>query len=145
MADSPLIVFGTSGGAAPLAVMRDALAVEGAPASLGVDIAGEATEAQLQDPSWEAAIVRWTEPELHEVLLIERLPGDDEEAKRIVAAHREKIGAHDDEAGRMIVADTLSRVRTVYTVQLLPALIAADGHEAWGALDALLRSVAREA
>ena len=43
----------------------------------------------------------------------------------------------------MIVADYLTRTQVVYTMQLLPALLAEDGHDAWGALDELLRVVAR--
>ena len=80
MPDCPLIVFATSGAAIPLAALSDALLAEGAPANLGVDIAGEATDEQLNDPDWEAALLRWLEPEVHEVALIERMSREDDEA-----------------------------------------------------------------
>ncbi len=144
MPDCPLIVFSTSDTVIPLAALRDALLAEGAPATIGVDIAGEATDEQLNDPDWEAALLRWMEPEVHEVALIERLVRDtDGEAEEFVTQHAAKIAADVDVAGRMIVDDYLGRTRVVYAVQLLPALLAEDGHEAWGALDELLRMLAR--
>ena len=145
MADWPLIVFATSEAGIPLAALRDALLAEGAPANLGVDIAGEATDEQLSDPDWEAALLRWLEPEVHEVALIERLNAAEDEIEPLIETHRRKIAESSDVAGRMIVADYLARTKAVYTVQILPALIAEDGHDAWGALDELLRVLARAA
>jgi hypothetical protein len=146
MADYPLIVFATSGDSIPLAALRDLLVTEGAPANFAVDIAGEATDEQLRDPDWDAAFLRWLEPDVHEVALIDRMPrATDEEAEQVVGQHLSKIARLVDVAGRMIVAEHLNRARVVYAVQLLPALLAEESHDAWGALDLLLRFIARSA
>ena len=90
--------------------------------------------------------MRWAEPEIHEVALIERLVRDtDEEAEALISEYRGHIVANPDNAGRMIISAHLNSTRTVYAVQLLPALFTDDDHPAWGALDIIVRSIAREA
>ena len=144
MPDYPLVVFATSAAAMPLAALRDTLAAAGSPASFGVGIAGEATDEQLQDPDWDAAFLRWLEPEVHEVALIDRMAlRVDEEAEKLIGQHLTAVERLPDIVGRMIVADHLSRTRVAYAIQLLPALLVEDSHEAWGALDLLLRSLAQ--
>jgi hypothetical protein len=145
MADYPLLVFAAAGAPVPLVAVRDVLVTERAPANLSIDV-GEATEEQLADPVWEAAFLRWLEPEVHEVAVIERLQvGDDELADQMISRHMSRISREADVAGRMIVADTLNRARVVYAFELLPALLADDGHDAWGAIEVLLRFLAQAA
>jgi hypothetical protein len=143
MADFPLVIFATANAAIPLVALRDLLLAEGLPASFGVDIAGDASDEQLNAPGWESAILRWLEPELHEVAILERMVRDeDEEAEPLILAHQARIADNPDVAGRMIIADHLERTRIVTGVQLLPALLIEDSHDAWGALDILLRFLA---
>jgi hypothetical protein len=146
MPDYPLIVFAAADAAIPLTALRDLLLTEGAPANFGVDIAGEANDEQLSDPAWEIALLRWLEPELHEVALIEPMDREqDEEAQRLVSHHLYRIARLSDIAGRLIVADHLNRTKVVYALQILPALLAEDSHEAWNALDIMLRFLAHAA
>jgi hypothetical protein len=144
MAEYPLIVFGAEDAAIPLIALRDVLLPEGAPASFAVDIAGEATAEQMSDPAWEASFLRWHDPEIHDVALIERTVRDgDEEAEQLVSSHLSRVARLPDVAGRMIVADHLNKSRVVFTVQLLPALLLEDAHDAWGAIEILLRLLAQ--
>ena len=146
MADYPLIVFAVSASAIPLTALRDLLITEGLPASFGVDIAGEATDEQMSNPEWDIAFLRWLDPELHEVALIEPMVvAADEEAARLVALHLNRIARLSDVAGRMIIAEHLNRAARLYTVQILPALLAEDSHDGWGALDIILRFLAQSA
>jgi hypothetical protein len=143
MPDYPLIVFAADA-AIPLTALRDLLLTEGLPANFGVDIAGEATDEQLSDPEWEIAFLRWLEPEVHEVALIEPMDREkEEEAQRLISHHLYRIARLSDVAGRLIVANHLNRTRIVYAVQILPALLAEDSHDAWNALDILLRFLAQ--
>ena len=143
MPDYPLIVFAAANARIPLAPLLDVLVAEGAQGSLGVDIAGEATEEQLNDPNWEAVFLRWLEPELHEAALIERMDRDtDEEAEPLIQDHLGRILRSSDVAGRMIVADALTKTHTVYGFHILPALLEDQNHGAWGVLEALLRFLA---
>ena len=143
MPDYPLLVFATNETPLPLAAMRDVLLAESAPANFGVEIAGEATEEQLADPAWDAAFLRWLEPDVHEVALFDPMVrGADEEAESIVGVHLRRIARLSDVAGRMIVADYLGRTRTVYGIQILPALIMEESHDGWEAIEALLRFLA---
>ena len=140
MADYPLIVFGTANARVPLTVVRDVLVTEGYPAGFGMAVAGEATDEEMSDPRWEIAFLRWPAPEVHEVALIEVLSREeDEEEDHLISQHLARIARLRDAAGRMIVAEHLNRTRILYTVQVLPALLADDDHAAWAALDVLLR------
>ena len=74
-------VFAQSETGVPLRTLLDALRRAGFPVGIGMEIAGDAIDAQLDDPLWETAFVRWQEPELHDVWLLERaVVGTDEEA-----------------------------------------------------------------
>ncbi len=141
--DQPLALFALKSEAPPLRLLRDALLKAGHPAGIGVDIAGEATETELDARDWDAAFVRWTQPELHEVYLIERNPrGSDEIADALVAQGLHGIEALSDTAGRLIVSDHLRRTQAVYAIQILPALVADEDHKGWEALDIVLTTLA---
>jgi len=144
MQNQPLIVYALESAAPPLRSLLEALQDAGfAAAEFGVRIAGEASEEELSSPVWEAAFLRWRDPETHEVVLIERdRTGEDEEADRIVAEALRQVTNSSDLAGQMIVADHLRRTHTVYAAQILPALLTDDDHPAWAALDILLRCLA---
>jgi hypothetical protein len=143
--DMPLIVFSQSMEAPPLRDLLNAMREAGFPVSLGIDTAGEAQGEALDAPDWEAAFVRWNEPEMHEVALLERMDiEDDEEGLRLLAEAMNKIVAHKDEGGRLIVAAHLQQTQTVYALQLLDALFTDEDHPAWGAFDVLLRTLADE-
>jgi hypothetical protein len=143
MDDQFLLVYAQASTAPPLRVLRDALVRRGYPASIGVDIAGEATEEQLAATDWETAIVRWSEPELHEVCLIERdIPGKDEEADRAIGHGLRVIEDLPESSGRLIARDHLRHTRVVYSFDVQPPLILDEDHPAWDALDLLLRTLA---
>jgi hypothetical protein len=144
--DQPLFVFALQRAAPPLRLLRDALTGAGYPAGIGTGIAGEASDEELDRTDWEAAFVRWKEPELHEVWLIERdLMGEDPQAENAVANALRHTANVADSAGRLIATDHLRRTQAVYMCQILPALLADDDHPAWAALDIALRCLAENA
>jgi len=146
LADHPLIVFASAGAPVPLVALRDVLVNEEYPANFGVEIAGAASEDELNTVEWDATFLRWLTPEIHEVALIDcSICGQDEEAERLIGQHLARIVDLRDEAGKMIVAEQLNKTRTVYTVELMPALLAEESHDAWGCLDVLLRFIAQAA
>jgi hypothetical protein len=144
--ERPLRIFAQAENAPPLRHLLGALAAAGHPARIGVRIAGEATEEELESPDWDAAFIRWTEPELHEVCLVERLTLDeDDEAVAAVAHALREVASSGDHAGELIVADHLRHCRQLFDVTLLPALMDDSDHAAWSALDILLRTLAERA
>ncbi len=144
--DQPLIVFALAEDAVPLRSIGETMLAADCPVSISVDIAGEATAEQLDATDWETAFVRWETPELHDVYFLERdLVGTDDEADRILAAAlKTAVTVSIESAGRLIVLNHLRRTKTVYGVQVLPALIADDDHLGWSALDVALRTLAAE-
>ena len=143
--ENPLLVFALSADAPPLRILLEALRNAGFPASFGTEAAGEALEDALDDPDWEAAFLRWNEPEMHEVALLERMDCDeDEEGLRLVTEAMNRILDADDEAGRLIVASHLQQTTAVYSLQPLDALFTDEDHPAWAAFDVLLRCIAEE-
>ncbi len=149
--EQALTVFAIREEAVTLRTILDALQKGGFPAGIGVEIAGDATDAQLDDPDWSSAFARWHEPELHDVWLLSRdVIGVDEEASEAVARAARYALGRAESADKLIVADHLGRTRTVYTCQILPAMLDADfagvldaeDHPAFGALDVVLRVLA---
>ncbi|HZO87793.1 MAG TPA: hypothetical protein VFB38_05595 [Chthonomonadaceae bacterium] len=145
MEDHPLLVFAIERAAPPLRALRDALQAAGYPAGIGVGTVGEATEEQLDSTDWEAAFIRWTEPNPHEVALVERaLCEREEEAANAVAQALRLVANYPESAGRLIVADHLRRIQAVYAWQLYDPLLADEDHPAWEALDVALRTLAQQ-
>lgn len=143
MEDIPLRIYALTAEAPPLRVLRDSLIAAGYPIQLTLDIVGEASEEDLSLTDWEAAFVRWTQPELHEICLIERsLTGEEDEAVEAIATGLRKIVNTTDLAGGLIVGDHIRRSEAIYDLEILPALLADDDHPAWAALDVLLRTLA---
>jgi hypothetical protein len=143
--ENPLLVFALSPEAPALRILQDTLREAGFPVSFGTDIAGEALEDALDDPDWEAAFLRWNEPEMHEVALLERMDcREDEEGLRLVSEAMNRILESEDEAGRLIVASHLQLTTTIYALQLLDALFTDEDHPAWVAFDVLLRAIAEK-
>ncbi len=143
MDDIPLCVFALSEVAPTVGVLLNALTSAGYPAQISLGIVGEAGEEDLTLTDWDAAFVRWTKPELHDVCLIEcsRVSEEDEAAEAISLA-LQKIVNTTDPAGGLIMGDHLRRTEAVYDIQLLPALLADEDHSGWSALDVLLRPLA---
>ena len=141
----PLLVFCAAESAVPLRAVAETMRSADCPVSISVDIAGPATAEQLDATDWQTAFVRWETPELHDVYLLERdvVRADDEADEALVAALRAAT-AQPQSAGRIITLDHLRRTKTVYAVQVLPALIADEDHLAWSALDVALRTLAAE-
>lgn len=143
MEEQSLLVFAKLREGLPLQVIQDALQRAGYPAEWGIGILGKATEADLAATDWEAAILRWTDPELHEVAYLERdLRSEDEEVEALLIQRLRDVMHSEDQAGAMIVADHLRRTQTLYSLQILPALLDEDDHPAWAALDVILRTIA---
>lgn len=143
MHDQPLYVFAMDETTVPLRLVAETMNAADCPVSISVDIAGEATPEQLDALDWETAFVRWQTPEMHDVYLLERdVVGADEEADQAVAMALQVAGNEAESAGRIIVVNHLRRTKTVYAVQILPALLDDEDHLAWLALDVLLRTLA---
>jgi hypothetical protein len=145
MEDQLLLVLSCDASGFPLRTLLGALRSAGHPATLSAGIAGEASEAELDSEEWEAVFVRWTEPELHDVALIEKdIVAESDTARQLIASSRRRIANNTDPGGEILVADHLRRTEAVYAVQVLPALVEAEDHAAWGALDVVLRCIAAE-
>jgi hypothetical protein len=145
MEDIPLRIYALTAEAPPLRVLRDALTEVGYPVQLTLDIVGEASDEDLSLTDWGAAFVRWTQPALHEICLIERSTvSEEDEAVEAVAAGLRKIVNTTDLTGALIVGDHVRRTEAVYDLEILPALLADDDHSGWAALDVLLRTLATE-
>jgi hypothetical protein len=143
MEDQALLVFALDREVLPLRLLRDALREAGYPAGIGIGIVGGASDAELDATDWDAAFVRWNEPEVHEVYLIEReTVGGDAGTDRIIAQALTRLTDLPESAGKLIVADHLSKTQTLYSCQVLPALFADEDHPAWAALDVVLRCLA---
>ena len=143
MVDDAIRVFSIVPDSISLAELKAALLDAGYPISIGTGIAGEATEEELNSKDWDAAFVRWTAPELHDVWLVEReTPGQEPEADATIAEAIERAHRISDSAGRLIVTDHLKKTRCIFVANLLPALLIDDDHPAWAALDVALRCIA---
>ncbi len=132
----------------PLQTLLAALVSAGYPVTLATGITGEASEEELASGDWDAAIVRWMDPEMHEVALIERDRVSESEVTRSVIAGAIQDVANRfgyDPGGQAIITDHLRKTTVVYSVQMLPALLVNDEHAAWGALDVALRCIAAQA
>lgn len=141
--DMPLLVFAVSQETPTLRELLVILLSAGFPVSLGTEAAGEADDEALDNPEWEAAFVRWNEPEMHEVALLERMVcAEDEEGLKQVTDAMNRILASSDQAGKLIVGAHLQQTQVVYALQLLDALFTDEDHPAWGAFDVLLRTLA---
>ncbi len=137
-----LIVFSPQSVSFPLNKILTVLVDAGIPASMSVSAAGEADEADLLSREWDAVFIRWTEPELHDVLLLTRDNTDvDEDAAAILNAALDLTKAFEG-ADRLLVEDHLRRTHSLYSVEFLPALLADEEHPAWDALDLLLAAIA---
>ena len=146
MQDQPLLVFAQSETSVPLRTLRDTLRRAGFPIGVGVEIAGDAIDAQLDDPQWETAFVRWNEPELHDAWLLERnAVGTDEEADQALTGALRWANNHAESGDKLIVADHLRKTKTVYACVILPAMLDDEDHPAWAALDVALRTLAEHA
>lgn len=136
-------VFSPSSQAVPLRAIVEALQAAGHSVSVCIGLAGDATPQELEQTSWDAAFVRWHTPELHDVYLIERsLTDTEEEAKEAVAAALRFAYNWPDNAEKLITMDVLRRTRTVYDVEVLPAMAAYADHPGWEALATLVHVLA---
>ena len=145
MSTPPLLIYATNSAAPPLNVLLKILRDAGHPAGFGVAVAGEATEAELSAPDWEAAILRWNEPELHEIALLERWRiGQDEEADAALVTGLERAEAMPLSGGRFLTLDHLRNTVAVFAWNILPPLIDLDDHPGWESLDLALRTLAEK-
>ena len=143
MEDYPLVIFAENPTPLPLNILFDALVLEGHPVHFSFGIAGEATAADLASTEWDTAFLRWTEPELHEICLLEAISVTETEAQETLNSFEKLISKNPDKAGQLIVQNQLRQTKTIYGIQLLPALIENEDHLAWEALDLLARSLAQ--
>src|ERR1700722_9799875 len=100
MEEQLLLVFARDSAGLPLRTLLGAVRSAGYPAAVSTGIAGEATEKELDSENWDAVFLRWTEPELHDVALIERDLRSDAQP-RIVSALKHVMNS-DDPAGQLI-------------------------------------------
>ena len=144
-ADAMLQVLAIDAGGFPLRTLHAALRTAEYPASLSVGIAGDATEAELESTDWDAVILRWNKPELHEIVLIERdIRKESPDAEAAIAEHLQRAANSGDAGGQLIVSDHLRKTNAIYSLQILPALLVDDDHAGWAALDVVMRCIAAE-
>ena len=142
MAEHPLLIFAVDSANPPLNILFDALVLEGYSVSFSLGISGEANSKELASPEWEAAFLRWQKPEIHEVLLLERLDFEEEECQALLSSFKKKVSRHEDEVGKRIVLNHFENTKAIYAVQILPTLIQDEDHAAWDALELLMRTLA---
>ncbi|HEV2472972.1 MAG TPA: hypothetical protein VGS41_09925, partial [Chthonomonadales bacterium] len=92
----PLVVFALSAQAPPLRSILRALQDNGFPVSVSLNIAGEAADTELDSRQWATAFVRFTEPELHDVWLLERSDPAEEAAAAAIAEALARVAASTD-------------------------------------------------
>ncbi len=138
-----LYIFSRSLEILPLKFLQEAMVEMGYPSSLSISAAGDCTEEELELTDWDAVFLRWKEPELHDICLLEwDILGDSETAAEIRSAAALVTHDHPDEAGRWIVQGHLADTKAVYTCSLMPPLVDDEDHPGWEALDCILREVA---
>ena len=143
MEDYPLVIFAENPTPLSLSILYDALVLEGRPAQFSFGIAGEATAAELASTEWDTAFLRWTEPELHEICLLEVISTTETEAQETLKVFQKLVSRNSDTAGKLIIQNHLQRTKTIYGIQILPALLESEDHPAWEALDLLTRNIAQ--
>jgi len=147
MEDNLLRVYGIEPGSdgLPLRTILGALRTAGYPVAFLTGIAGETTDEELDADAWDAAFIRWNEPQIHEIALIERdLVADSEETRIYLSQTIQSVMNHADLVGQTIVANHLRKTVSIYSVQILPALLESDDHDGWAALDVALRCIAAQ-
>ncbi len=141
--EAALCIFSRSKDILPLKFLQEALMEMGYPASLSINAAGDCTDEELESTDWDAVFLRWKEPELHDICLLEwDNLGDLEPANDARAAAALVTIEHPDEAGRWIVQGHLADTKVVYSCSLMPPLVDDEDHPGWEALDCILREVA---
>ncbi len=140
-----LLVFSKDAEGFPMRNLLGAITSAGHPAEFGIGIAGSATEEDLDSENWDALFLRWTEPEMHEIALLEKdMRSGSEEAEATIAATARQIAKSNDVAGQLIVADHLKQTKAIYRLQILTQLLSNDDHAGWDAIDILLRCIASQ-
>ncbi len=137
-----MIIFSMQEIGAPLRSVLDTMRNAGFPAAISYGVTGEADELLLDSTDWDSAFVRWLEPEWHDVYLLTRYRRGEEEAKDLIEEALQSAQNRIENAGKLIVSDTLRKSLNVYEVQLLPAMLFEEDHPAWNALDILLIGLA---
>lgn len=144
MDEQVLCVFAIRETTPPLRVLQQAFEAARVPAVVSIALAGPATPEDLESTDWDAVFIRWSEPEIHDVAVIERdLVGDEEEADTAIVQAKRNLARSADLGGKIIVLNHLDQTSVVYTMQVMPPLISDEDHPAWGVLDAPLRAIAR--
>lgn len=143
MEEAALMVFARQEITIPLSILDEALREGSLPARFGVRTAGDATEAELQSREWDAAFLRWQQPELHDVLLLERqVLGDDDEAEVALRNAQAYAASLPLSGGKLLIEEQLRETTVIYALYTLPALVTNDDHPAWDALNLLLCAIA---
>lgn len=143
MEEAALLIFARQEIAPSLALLDKALKQGNLPARFGVRTAGDATEEELQSRDWEATFLRWQKPEVHEVILLEKLVlGVDEEAEEALRSAQAYTTSLALSGGKLLIEEHLRETAIIYAFYTLPALIADDDHPAWDSLNLLLCTLA---
>ena len=136
-------MFAAAGPNPSLGTLLDLLLASDLPVSLSVSGAGPATTADLAAADWDAAFVRWEEPEIHDVWYLEHgLTASDEAAQVALAAACAWVNSVGDRSLQAALLPMLLAVQSVYTIAVLPAMTADDDHPAWEAFAELVEVVA---
>lgn len=144
MENYPLLALAKYPEGVPLQKLYEALLLEEYPARLRVGITGDISDEELAAPTWEAAFVCWTEPEVHEVCLILHISKQDEAFHPILQQQNQILSSMDTrEPEYPVIAEALRQVQALYAVQLMPALFDDEDHPAWESLDLILRCFAQ--
>ncbi|MDE2125871.1 MAG: hypothetical protein KGJ62_04710 [Armatimonadetes bacterium] len=136
-------MFAPAGPNPTLEMLLGTLHASDMPVSFSVSGAGPATPAELASSDWEAAFVRWEEPEVHDTWYLERgAVATDEAAQTAVAAACVWLNRSTDRDLQAELLPLLLAVNSVVTVAVMPAMTADDDHPAWDAFADLVQVVA---
>ena len=142
MTHAAIAVFLKDRESAPLAEVQKAFSASGTPAVFRFGTEGDASETDLQNARWDAAYLCWTTPVIHETWMLERALSTDEDGQQVIAEAMTVAMAQEDEAGRLIVADHLSKTTEIIMFDPQPALFADEDHAAWDVMDLALLTLA---
>ncbi|MBC7529626.1 MAG: hypothetical protein H7308_19025 [Chthonomonadaceae bacterium] len=139
---TPLAIFALDTKIPPLRTLWSEAKEEEMPLQLGVFIAGEATEEELDAPEWESVFVRWTEPEIHDIALLETYTFEEPEGEELSRKATELLSALPQDSSRFVLEQHLLNVKRLYVIQTLPALLDDEDHAGWDGIDLVLRVLA---
>ena len=117
---TPLTIFSLDTRTPSLRTVWQEVKENGLPLQIGIAIAGEATEEELNFADWDSAFLRWTEPEIHDIALIAVYDPDEPEGEEAIRVAVEFLLTMPPSSSRVVLETHLKNVKRVYAFQTLP-------------------------